>query len=72
MYGMTMCPILGLPLGGCDLSTADGSAVALCCTANLGTVVTIFLLVAIDNFVLHFIDSPPRVLTPYQSFPEVL
>ena len=60
------------PGGGCDLTTAAGSAVALCCTTNLGAVVTISLSVAIDNSVLYFIDSPPRVLTPYQSFPEVL
>ena len=73
MYGMTMCPILGLPLGGgCDLTTATGGADALSCAANLGIVVTIFLSDAIDNFVLYFIDSTSRVLTSYQSFPKVM
>ena len=60
------------PGEGCDLTTATGSADALCCITSLSTVVTISLLVAIDNFVLYFIDSPPSILTPCQSFPEVL
>ena len=60
------------PGGGCGLTTATGSAVALCCITNLGTVITITLSIAIDNFVLYFIDSSPRVHTPYQSFPEIL
>ena len=72
MYGMSMCPILESSPGCYDLTTAAGSADALCCTANLGTVVTSNLLVTIDNFVLYFINSPPWVLTPYQGFPKVL
>ena len=72
MYGITICPILGIPLGACDLTTTAGSAGALCCSSNLGAIITISLSVAIDNFVLYFMDSPPRVLTPYKSFPEVL
>ena len=58
--------------GGCGLTTPAGSVVALCCITNLGSVITIFLSIAIDNFGLYFIESLPRVLTPYQSFPEVL
>ena len=70
MYGMTMCPTLGLPL--VEGWWFDCCQIALSCVTNMGTVVTIFLLVAIYNFVLYFINGPLRVLTPYQSFLEVL
>ena len=58
---------------GCgDLIAVTGGAGALCCVVNMGTVVTIFLMVAIYNFVLYFVNGPLGVLTPYQSFLEVL
>ena len=72
MYWMTMCLTLGLPLGGSSLTAVAGGAGALCCVTNMGTFVTIFLSVAIYNFVLCFVNGPLRVLTPYQSFLEVL
>ena len=59
------------PGGGC-LTAIIGGAVALCCVTNMCTVFTIFLLVDINIFVLYFINGQLRVLTPYQSFLEVL
>ena len=69
---MTICPTLGLLLWAGGLTAVTGGAGALFCLINMGPVVTIFLLVAIYNFVLYFINGPLRVLTPYQSFLEVL
>ena len=50
--------------GGGVIVFAEGNG-ALCCVVNMGTVVTIFLSVAIYNFVLYFINGPFMILTPY-------
>ena len=60
------------PGGGGGLTAVVRGADALCCVTSMGTVVTLFLPVAIYNFILYFVNGPSRVFRPYQSFLEVL